>query len=136
MEKFINYTLVNGEKRQSQNRFLKMVKNLQKGSDTNFTHLLKLSFVFLASFFKVNNCLTTNKHKRVTFLVLHQDKSRFFLAIKSLVQTIKKGESAGFFKKLYKEIKCVLEKKSSITQTKKVLQNKVLSKRHLFFYFR
>lgn len=136
MEKFINYILLDGKKRQSQNRFLKMIKTLQKGLDKNFTHLLKLSLVFLVQFFKVNTCLTKNKQKKVAFLVLYKDKIRSFLAIKLLVQTIKNVKSAGFFKKLCKEIKSVVEKKSSIIQTKKVLQNEVFPKKHLFFYFR
>lgn len=136
MEKLVNYILFSGKKRQSQNCFLQLVKTLQKSLDKNFTSLLKLSFVFLIQFFKVNNSLTKNKHKKATFLVLHKDKSKTFLTIKLLVQTIKKDKPAHFFKKLYKEIISILEKKSSIAETKKVLQNEVLSKKHLFFYFR
>lgn len=136
MEKLINHILFDGKKRQSQNCFIKMVKTLQKDLDKNFTHLLKLSLVFLVPFLKVNHCLTKNRRKRATFLVLYQNKSRSFLATKSLVQTTKNRESAGFFRKLHQEIKFVLDKKSSIIQTKKVLQNKALSKKHLFLYFR
>jgi ribosomal protein S7 len=136
MEKFTNYILLNGKKRQSQNCLLKIVRNLQKWSNKNVRGLLKLSFVLLVQFFKINNRLIKNKQKKVTSLVLHKNKSRTFLVLKSLVQTIKTGKSVRFFKKLYKEIKSVLEKKSFIIQTKKSIQNEVVSKKHLFFYFR
>lgn len=136
MEKFTNYILLNGKKRQSQNCFSKMARSLQKWSNKNLRSLLKLSFVFLVQFFKIKNRLIKNKHKKATFLVLHKNKSRTFLVIKSLVQTIKKVKSVRFFKKLYQEIKLVLEKKSFIIQTKKTLQNEVVLKKHLFFYFR
>lgn len=136
MEKLVNYILFSGKKRQSQNCFLKLVKTLQKSLDKNFTSVLKLSFVFLVPFFKINSSSAKNKHKKATFLVLHKNKSKVFLAIKLLVQTIKNDKSAHFFKKLYKEIRSILEKKSSIADTKKVLQSEVLLKKHIFFYFR
>lgn len=135
MEKLINYLLTSGKKRLSQNSFLIIVKNLQKWSDKNYKILLKLSFVFLTQFFKINTVLIKSKQNNRPFLI-HKNKNWVFSATKLLIQHIKTNKSTSLFKNLYKEIILVLNKNSKTIETKKTSQNQVVSKKHIFFYFR
>ena len=75
MEKFTNYLLSSGKKRLSQNNFLIIAKNLQKWSDKNYKILLKLSFVFLIQYFKINTVLIKSKQNNRPFLVVHKNKN-------------------------------------------------------------
>lgn len=136
MEKFCNYLLFSGKKRLSQNSFLLLSKNLQKWSDKNYKILLKLSFVFLIQFFKINTILIKNKQHNRPVLLVHKNKNWTFLSIKFLIQNIKNSRAVSFFKNLYKEVIFILEKNSNIIKTKKMLQSQVVSKKHIFFYFR
>ena len=136
MEKFTNYLLSSGKKRLSQNNFLIIAKNLQKWSDKNYKILLKLSFVFLIQFFKINTVLIKSKQNNRPFLVVHKNKNWIFLATKLLIQRIKNNKSISLFKNLYAEIILVLNKNSNTIKTKKMLQNQIVLKKHVFFYFR
>lgn len=75
MEKFTNYLLFNGKKRLSQNSFLTITKNLQKWSNKNYKILLKLSFVFLIQFFKINTVSIKSKQNNRPFLIVYKNKN-------------------------------------------------------------
>lgn len=75
MEKFTNYLLFNGKKRLSQNNFLTITKNLQKWSNKNYKILLKLSFVFLIQFFKINTVSIKSKQNNRPFLIVYKNKN-------------------------------------------------------------
>lgn len=136
MEKFTNYLLFNGKKRLSQNSFLTITKNLQKWSNKNYKILLKLSFVFLIQFFKINTVSIKSKQNNRPFLIVYKNKNWIFLATKLLIQNIKNNKPVSLLKSLYTEVLLVLSKNSNTIKTKKMLQNQVVLKRHVFFYFR
>ena len=139
MQKLINYLIFGGAKWSSEIILLKTSKELQKFSNKNFKKLLKLCFISSVPIFKISILIINNKKKnqtKKTFSVIKKKKTRFSLAIKFIIKTIKNEKSSCFYKKICKEILSILKSESSIIKIKKELQEQVFLKKHIFYYYR
>jgi len=139
MQKLINYLILNGSKRLSENILLNSLKELQKFSNKNVKKLITLNLIYCLSVFKINTQTNTKQKKSLkkkTFIFVKKNQTRTSLAIKYFIKIIKNEKSICFFKKFLKEILLILKNESVTIETKKDLQKQVFLKKHIFLYFR
>lgn len=139
MQKLINYTILSGSKRLSENILLKSLKELQKFSNKNIKKLIELNLIYCLSVFKINIQTNTRQKtplKKKTFFFIKKNQTRTSLAIKYFIKIIKNEKSIHFYKKFFKEILLIFKNESVTVEIKKDLQKQVFLKKHIFLYFR
>jgi ribosomal protein S7 len=141
LNKLINHITLNGKKETGEKNIIKSIKNLQKSSFKKTSEIVKLALIYSTPIFKIHKIKNKKKKKKNQKIkeipgFIKDQKARISLAIKFILQNIKKKEKNNiFYEKFTKEILLNATSKSNSIQFKNELQKNVLTKkRYLFFY--
>jgi ribosomal protein S7 len=134
--KIVNSFMKNGKKHTGEKILLKLSKSLQKSTRKNFQTIIQLAIINLTPAFKLNEQIMKKgkrKSKKITLSFIIKDSLRVMNALKSIKDVVQKDRSsAGFSKRLYKEILNASSMKgASIEQKTKLKDQILLNKRYL-----
>ena len=137
--KIINHLVINGKKHTSEKILLKSLKKLQKSSKKQSKKLLKLAIIMSSPTFKLHT-LTQKKRKKKKGkeipAFINKTKIRTSLAIKAILLTVRKRKSNNIHLALKEELILTTEGKSETIELKNTNQEQILTKKHLFRYYR
>lgn len=139
-KKFENHLMINGKKNTSENILFKSLKKLQKDSSKQYKNIIKISLINSTPIFKlhkIENKKQKKKNRKIREIpyFLLTNKSRFSLAIKFMLKSIKKTKAKSFYSKLINEILLNIKKEGESSYIKNELQKKaLLNKRYFQFY--
>nr|QDA21759.1 ribosomal protein S7 [Proschkinia sp. SZCZR1824] len=136
--KMINHLILNGKKETGEKEFCKNFKNLQKKSRKCSNKIFQLALISSTSVFRLHKIsLKKRKKKKVQEIpgFLRNQNNRISLALKFLLQVTKHG-AYSLSKNLSTEILLLSKSKSGNLSIKTEKQKAVLTKKHLFRYYR
>lgn len=139
--KLLNHLTKNGEKKTSEKILLKSLKKLQKDSTKQTEDIIKTALIHSTPIFKVHiikNKKQRKKNRRIKkipyFIV--NNSSRISLAIKFIVQAMKKKKSEPLYSKLNNEVLLSSQQKGESIEIKTDIQKQVLINKRYFNFYR
>lgn len=137
--KIVNHLTNNGKKYTSEKIFLKSLKQLQRDSKKESKKLLKLAIITSSPVFKLH-VLTQKKRKkkkgREIPAFINKTKIRVSLAIKNILLTARKKKNNNTYLSFKKELLLTAQGKSETIEYKNLVQEQILTKKHLLRYYR
>jgi len=140
-KKLINHLMINGEKKTSEKILLQSLKELQKSSLKQTKELIKNALAYSTPIFKlhiIENKKQKKKNRKIKEIpsFIYSNTSRVSLAIKIIIEAVKKQKHKFFATKLNKEILLNSQQKGDAIQLKNDLQKKVLLNKRYFYFYR
>ena len=136
--KILNHLTTNGKKETCEKTFLKSSKSLQKSLLKNYRELIKIGILNASSIISVKQVkLKKGKKKHVKeYPFVLDSKNRISLAIKLILDTVKKKENKPFYlyTNLKQEIIANSQNNSNTIKKKDDLQKNTLLKKQYAYY--
>jgi small subunit ribosomal protein S7 len=139
--KIINYIMINGEKKTSENILLTTVKKLQKNSKKQLKQIIQLTLINSTPTFKLHKIENKKRKKRNRKVIeipafISNSFTRTSVAIKFILTSAEKKKSKKFYDNFNQEIILAAQSKGNSIDLKNTLQKHIILKKHLFKYYR
>lgn len=139
--KLLNHLTKSGEKSTSEKILLKSLKKLQKESNKQTKEIIKTALIHSTPVFKVHvienkkQRKKNRKIKKIPYFIVNNN-ARISLAIKFIMEVIKKKKSKPLYSKLKHEILLNSQQKGESIEIKTELQKQVLINKRYFNFYR
>jgi ribosomal protein S7 len=137
--KLMNHIMLGGNKAIIENVVFKTIKKLQKNSNKQLKQIIKISIINSTSTFKMHKIKNKKTKKKKIIEIpafISKSISRTSLAIKLILENVKKKKSKKIYNELTQKIILTTDCKGNAVEIKNNLQQQVILKKHFFNYYR